>query len=817
MMQKTKSLAWLPAFILAFTLIFAAAPPPAARAETGTYTDGVYNWNDIGGGSARIVGYIGPGGDVTIPDTLTSGVLTLTVTEIGQDLFGDSSGVTSVIIPASVSNIETQFISSALTTITVLEPNTNYSSEDGVLYNDNKTTLVRCPRAKGPFSLPSSVETIATNAFYYCPLNSITLNNGLKTISDSAFYECGLSSISIPDSVNNISPTAFDWAYNLTAINVGSGNVAYFSDAGVLYNKDKSTLILCPKAKASYVIPVSFNVLRIGERAFYSNGLSAIEIPVSVVSIGDAAFRHCDHLATVTLHGAAPGDGLETIGAEAFSDCDALNIITIPDSVTSIGANAFDYSGLESIQLSANLGSIADETFSSCDSLKGIDIPGSVHNIGEGAFAGCSVLGYEESVTLHEGLQSIGKRAFQSCYSMLALDIPSSVTSIGEEVFEGCGGLENITLPSGITSIPAYAFNGCMELENVTIPDGLTGIGVMAFGDCGLTSVNIPDSVSAIGDAAFNGCGSLRSATILNRAAIFGNDVFSDTALNTTPATDGIYGVDESTAEAYASANGHIFHPLYAVVFNTNGGSDIRNAYITPGNSVNEPTAPTLSGYVFGGWYADTAFHASVTFPYTPSGNVTLYVNWLKYTLTYTAGPNGSITGTTPQMVAEGGSGTQVTAVPASSYHFVRWSDGVLTASRTDTNVTGDIDVTAEFEKDPAITGLPPAYTMYKGGRVTWNPQPEGGVWDWDDDFFSATFNSPATFTALKAGTSTITYTVNGVPQSITVTIHEAELPVTGQDFTLAIWLLIAGVFTGVCAGCGFIVMRICRRGKKRA
>lgn len=96
------------------------------------------------------------------------------------------------------------------------------------------------------------------------------------------------------------------------------------------------------------------------------------------------------------------------------------------------------------------------------------------------------------------------------------------------------------------------------------------------------------------------------------------------------------------------------------------------------------------------------------------------------------------------------------------------------------------------------ISGLPATYAMYEGGRVTWEPQPDGGTWDWDHSMFSATFNSPATFTALKAGTSTITYTVSGVSQSVTVTIHEAVLPKTGQSFTWA-WAL--GALAVLCCG----------------
>jgi len=106
-------------------------------------------------------------------------------------------------------------------------------------------------------------------------------------------------------------------------------------------------------------------------------------------------------------------------------------------------------------------------------------------------------------------------------------------------------------------------------------------------------------------------------------------------------------------------------------------------------------------------------------------------------------------------------------------------------------NTGGTATLTIEISDTTPITGLPATYTMYEGGRVTWNPKPDGGTWDWDEDFFSATFNSPATFTALKAGTSVITYTVDGVSQSIEVTVRQAALPNTGQDDTW-IWALVS-------------------------
>jgi len=118
------------------------------------------------------------------------------------------------------------------------------------------------------------------------------------------------------------------------------------------------------------------------------------------------------------------------------------------------------------------------------------------------------------------------------------------------------------------------------------------------------------------------------------------------------------------------------------------------------------------------------------------------------------------------------------------------------------------------------ITGLPASWTMLTGGQVTWNPQPGGGAWHWDPDFFSASFNSPATFTAKKEGASLISYTVSGVTQEINVTVKESVssdtgqddspvvVPATGQAFPPAMVLLILAV----CMGSSAVAVGIRRR-----
>lgn len=106
----------------------------------------------------------------------------------------------------------------------------------------------------------------------------------------------------------------------------------------------------------------------------------------------------------------------------------------------------------------------------------------------------------------------------------------------------------------------------------------------------------------------------------------------------------------------------------------------------------------------------------------------------------------------------------------------------------------------AQWLARPELSSSVTSGTVYTGGRITLTPNIEGGEWDWDEAFFSATFNSPATFRALKTGTSTITYTVDGVSVSYAVTIKQSKLPDTGQDY---IWIYILcglGIFAAAGA-----------------
>ena len=172
--------------------------------------------------------------------------------------------------------------------------------------------------------------------------------------------------------------------------------------------------------------------------------------------------------------------------------------IEIGNGVTSIGGNAFD----------------------NCYSIASITIPDSVTSIGGHAFRDCYSLA---SITIPDSVTSIGGNAFRDCYSLALITIPDSVTSIGGHAFRYCYSLASITIPDSVTSIGKYEFGECYSLASITIPDGVTSIEESAFGSCySLASITIPDSVTSIGEFAFDSC--------------FGAAFYDFTACTTVPA-----------------------------------------------------------------------------------------------------------------------------------------------------------------------------------------------------------------------------------------------------------------------------------------
>ena len=205
---------------------------------------------------------------------LTSIQIPENVTEIGYSAFYGCSGLTSVTIPKNVEKI----VGSAFTgcgnlkKILVDEGNSSYSSYDGVLYDKEKTCLVQWPGGKVDGSIPNGITSIGFTAFNGC--------NGLR-------------SVTVPKSVTSIDTHAFSQGA-LEEILVEEGNPNYVSINGLLCNKEKTTVLMCPGGKKHVRIPEGITTL-VAYSLSACNCVS-VSIPVSVINIGSSAFAKCDEL-----------------------------------------------------------------------------------------------------------------------------------------------------------------------------------------------------------------------------------------------------------------------------------------------------------------------------------------------------------------------------------------------------------------------------------------------------------------------------------------------------------------------------------------
>jgi hypothetical protein len=157
-----------------------------------------------------------------------------------------------------------------------------------------------------------------------------------------------------------------------------------------------------------------------------------------------------------------------------------------------------------------DLKKISEYSFHGCTALESISIPDGVETIGGYAFNNCSSL---KSIIIPYGVKSIGNYAFQNCKAITSIAFPEGITSWGNSICMGCSALTSMTLPSDMTSIPNQIAQST-ALQSINIPSGVTSIGYNAFYGCNkLSSVTIPNSVKSIGDCAFKNCSVLNEVT----------------------------------------------------------------------------------------------------------------------------------------------------------------------------------------------------------------------------------------------------------------------------------------------------------------
>lgn len=241
-------------------------------------------------------------------------------------------------------------------------------------------------------------------------------------------------------------------------------------------------------------------------------GLSTIELPEGVTSIGEEVFSGCTGLSAMELPAA-----VTSIGGGAFSGCTGLSAMELPDAVTSIGDGAFeDCEGFISIEIPENVTSIGKNIFMSCGSLQSIEVnennqsysskDGVLFNKDKTmllAYPG----GKSGAYTVPESVTSLGGRAFYDCDGLTEIKIIGKVDAISRYAFSDCNNLVSVELPEGMTEIRDFAFENCYSIKSLVIPEGVLSIGEYVFENCtNLTSVTLPESLERMGYDIFMYC-----------------------------------------------------------------------------------------------------------------------------------------------------------------------------------------------------------------------------------------------------------------------------------------------------------------------
>ena len=465
--------------------------------------------------------------EIDIPDNVAT---------MGSWAFGGCKNLKEVVLPAALKKLDSYlfygctFLASA-TMQEGLETIGQYCFGNG---NEALTEIV----------IPSTVTEIQDSAFNWCKvMKTVTFAEGsqLKTLGNGVFYRCfALESIAFPASLETLqTQNASIYAYGMNT-RVVYNNMFFQCESLKQVDMSACTnLKMIPygmfggcSAVETVLLPPNLETIESG--AFYAHnglsgltGLKSITIPASVTSIGAYAFADCTSLETVIFEEGSPItelgvvellDGQGGWGTGIFAGTTSLKNITLPKNLTTIGIKCFDNSGIAEIDLPSSVTHVADYAFRNCTNLVDADLSANLVYLGNEAYSGCSSL---EKADLNFGLEYLGNMAFAHCVSLKRAYIPATVTSIVGNPFTGCSGVEVFELDED---------NVDFVVEDGVLYDKTMYTILYYPASLKAETFEFPATVHEIGDGAFAGA-QLKTMTIPDRITVIPQYTFNSSAL----------------------------------------------------------------------------------------------------------------------------------------------------------------------------------------------------------------------------------------------------------------------------------------------